>query len=315
MCFHKVFFIKTKRRMETFFKNARPQLGDSSIATYVSIIKGLSKQMKQDFSDPMDVIKHSDAILSHLQSVQPSTRKTRLACLIVFISKTPGNEPAVEAFRKRMMKDKETVEEEDKKQTTTERQDEGWLPWEELMSKYVVLKKEVAPLLKKDALDKREFQRVQTFVLLSCLLLVPPRRSLDYTAFKIGDINPETDNFLLYEKRKPYMVFNQYKTVKTYGIQRIPVPTLLHNILKQWMRLNPHPYLLMNYGQTAHLNQTQLTQLLYKFFDKPISTSMIRHLYLTEKYKDVPAVKEMEATATAMGHSVKEALTVYTKKK
>jgi hypothetical protein len=35
---------------------------------------------------------------------------------------------------------------------------------------------------------------------------------------------------------------------------------------------------------------------------------MLRHIYLSNKYKDVPALKEMKATAANMGHSIEEAL-------
>ena len=78
--------------------------------------------------------------------------------------------------------------------------------------------------------------------------------------------------------------------------------------MKQWMKVNPHAHLLMNYNQTAGMNQTQLTQLLHGFFGKPVSTSLLRHIYLTGKYGNIPALKEMEKTAEAMGHSVSEAL-------
>jgi hypothetical protein len=79
------------------------------------------------------------------------------------------------------------------------------------------------------------------------------------------------------------------------------------------MVLNPHEWLLMNYGQLGGISPTQLTQLLYGFFGKNISTSMIRQIFLSSKYKAIPALKELEETAEAMGHSVGEALKSYVK--
>jgi hypothetical protein len=35
---------------------------------------------------------------------------------------------------------------------------------------------------------------------------------------------------------------------------------------------------------------------------------MLRHIYLTDKYKDVPALAEMEKTAENMGHELSMAL-------
>lgn len=34
----------------------------------------------------------------------------------------------------------------------------------------------------------------------------------------------------------------------------------------------------------------------------------MRHIFLTEKYGDIPAIKEMEKTAHDMGHSVSQAM-------
>jgi len=49
--------------------------------------------------------------------------------------------------------------------------------------------------------------------------------------------------------------------------------------------------------------------LLNTIFDgKHISCDMLRHIYLTNLYKDVPALTQMEKTAEDMGHSVGQAM-------
>lgn len=294
--------------IENHLKEARPNLSSGSLRTYVSIIKNLGKQMKQEFNSPKDVIKHYKDVIAHLKDVAPKVRKTRLAGLVVFISKTDGNETAIEKFRELMMDDKKTADEEVKEQKLSDRQREGWMTWDEVMGKYEELKRDVAHLWKKASLDKREFQKLQLFVLLSLITLIPPRRSLDWTAFKLKDVDAEKDNHMTYEKRKPVFVFNTYKTRKTNGVQKEAIPPALHAIMKQWMKVNPHAHLLMNYNQTAGMNQTQVTQMLHGFFGKPVSTSLLRHIYLTGKYGNIPALKEMEKTAEAMGHSLQESL-------
>ena len=294
--------------IENHIKEARPNLSSGSLRTYVSIIKNLGKQMDKDLSNPTDVIKNYKDILNHLKGVAPKVRKTRLAGLVVYISKVDNNDTAIKDFRSMMMDDKDKADDETKEQKLTDRQREGWITWEEVLQKYEELKKDVAHLWKKATLDKREFQKLQLFVLMSLITLIPPRRSLDWTAFKLKDVNEEKDNYLVVEKRKPFIVFNTYKTRKTNGVQKEAIPTQLHSILKQWAKVNPHSHLLMNYNQTSPINQTQLTQLLHGFFGKPISTSLLRHIYLTSKYGDIPALKEMEKTAESMGHSVSEAL-------
>ncbi len=300
--------------IEDQLKENRPNLSAGSIRTYASIIKSLGKALDVKIEKPSDVVSKHKAILKHFEAVPANVRKTRLAGLIVFLGKDKEAEDAVEAFRELMMADKKQSDEADKDQKMTEKQKEAWMPWQDVLEAYEVLKKEVTPLLKRNSLDKKQFARVQLFVLLSLLVLIPPRRSLDWTAFKLREVDKDTDNFLGTVKRKPVLVFNSYKTAGKTGQQTVEVPKALYLILKRWQELNPHEWLLMNYGQTGNISPTQLTQLLYGFFGRNVSTTMLRHIFLTERYKDVPALKEMEATAEAMGHSLNQAFVSYVKK-
>lgn len=300
--------------VEQILKKNRPNLSQGSIRTYTSIIKNLGKEMKQDFSEPQFILKHHKEILEHLENTPPKLRKTRLASLVVFLSKEEKAEDVLKKFRELMADDRKVAEDESKEQKLTDRQKQGWVDWDFVLQKYEELKKEVTPLLKQSSLDKKQFNRVQIFVLLSCLILIPPRRSLDWTSFKIRNVDKEKDNHLELIKKKPYFIFNTYKTVSKYGQQKELIPNNLHQIIKSWIKLNPNDYLLMNYNQSKSISPTQLTHLLHGFFDKPISTSLLRHIYLTHKYGNLPAIKEMEATASSMGHSLNEALTTYVKK-
>lgn len=286
----------------------RPNLSAGSLRTYTSILKNLAKQTGLTLDTPDDVIEHHKKIIEHLADVAGNVRKTRLSALIVFIEKTKGSEKIVESFRKQMMDDCKDYDTQINKQEMTERQKEGYIPFAEVMGKYHALEKEVIPIMKKDTLDKKEFARVQLYVLLSCLLLIEPRRSMDYTEFKIRNADATKDNFLKIEKRKPYFVFNTYKTSKKYKQQVIEIPAKLHKIMKRWMELNPHDWLLMNTRMENKITQTQLTSILYSFFEKPISTSMLRHIFLTDKYKNVPALADMKETADHMGHDLTMAL-------
>jgi hypothetical protein len=57
------------------------------------------------------------------------------------------------------------------------------------------------------------------------------------------------------------------------------------------------------------MTNVKLSQRLNKIFDGlKISTGLLRHIYLTEKLKDVPKLQELEQLASDMGHSLKEQL-------
>lgn len=287
-------------------KNNRPELSQGSLRTYTSIIKNLGLQMNIDLSNPKNVCKNYKEIMNHLKDVSPKLRKTRLSSLIVFCKGEDEN--VINKFRDLMMSDGEKTDKEYTEQKMTDKQKDNMIPYDEVLSMYNKLEKEVAPLMKLDKLEKAQFQRVQLYVLLSCLLLISPRRSLDYTEFKIRNIDKEKDNYMTLIKRKPYFVFNVYKTAKKYKTQQVDIPKKLKSIIDRWTVLNPSDYLLLNTRMNDKINPTQLSNMLHNFFGKPISTTMLRHIYLTNVYKDMPALTEIQERAQDMGHDAMTAL-------
>lgn len=291
-----------------YLKTARPTLSEGSLKTYTSIITNVGKQMGLPISTPDEVIANYTAILDHLKDIPPKNRKTRLASLVVFISATDGNEDAITSFRTTMMGDKEIAEEEIKEQELTERQKEGWITWPTVLERHGQLNNQIKGFWKKPSLDKHEFHKLQQYVLLSCIIMLDgPRRSMDWVSFKLRNVDKEKDNYLTYEKRRPVVVFNHYKTAGTYGKQTIPAG-VLSPVLKKWMDKNQYDHLLMNYHQTGPMTQSQLTTTLHDIFQKPVSTSLLRHIFLSHFHKNTPGLKEMEQVANVMGHSVVQGL-------
>jgi hypothetical protein len=123
-------------------------------------------------------------------------------------------------------------------------------------------------------------------------MFIPPRRSLDYCHFKIKEMDP-AQNYL----EKKTLVFNSYKTAKTYGQQVIECPPPLLKILKKWISVNPTNYLLFDTNGAA-LSPVKLNQRLNKIFKGKISVNALRHCYLTDKYADT--IKTNEALASDM---------------
>ena len=290
----------------------RPHLAISSTKTYASIIRNLAKQIDTDLSTPEQVVKHTKDIVEHFKDLDPKLRKTRLSALIVFLDSgknmIDGAENSIELFRNQMLKDDSHYKTEMKEQVRTDKQNDGWMDWNDIVANYKNLEKEVGYFKTQTTLNKQQFKRVQIFVILSCLLLIPPRRSTDWTFFKIRNEDENSDNYMLTKGRKAYFVFNTYKTAKKYGRETVEIPTALKNIINRWKLINKTDYLLVNTNMNKKINATQLNSMLYDYFNRPLSTSLLRHIYLTEKYKDVPALKEMEKTAHDMGHSLGQAL-------
>jgi len=130
-------------------------------------------------------------------------------------------------------------------------------------------------------------------------MFIPPRRLKDYVDFKIKDIDQEKDNYI----EKKSMIFNSYKTSKTYQRQEIVIPPELLKILKKWIKVNPTEYLFFD-SNGKKLSNVKLTQRLNKIFGKKASVNQLRHTYLSNKYQDtIKQNKEMEDDMKAMGSS------------
>jgi integrase len=285
-------------------KKNRPSLSQSSLRTYNSIIKNLAKQLEITIEDKSDVSKNLTKIMEYLkENKEARKRKTIIASLITLFDRDEAESKSLEKLRSAMLDDIKEAEKDDEKMQMTETQEKNWMDYEEVMKKYKDLEKIAKPLLAKSSLNKDEFRTVNTYVLLSCLLLISPRRSLDYTEMKHKNIDPEKDNYM--DGKKSQFVFNRYKTVRNYGTSRVSIPPKLKKIMSDWSKLNDNEYVFLD-SRMKPLNQTKLNTILNNFFQKRIGTSMLRHIYLSHTLKNVPV--EVFQDAKDMGHTVEQAL-------
>ena len=131
---------------------------------------------------------------------------------------------------------------------------------------------------------------------------IPPRRNLDYTEFKIKNIDKEKDNYL----DKNELVFNTYKTSKFYNTQKIEIPKELKTILTKWFKVNDTDYLLFDINGSK-LTSVKLNQRLEKIFGKKAGANLLRHLYLTQKFGDtIKKNNEIDETMEDMGSSASQ---------
>jgi hypothetical protein len=279
--------------LKDFIKDKRPTLSEGSLKTYVSILKSLHKKIWGGEINVKDY-DNTEKVLDHLKEMPSNKRKTILSALVVITDKKP--------YRDLMMTDVSDYNKEINKQEKTDNQKESWISTEDVKSIYDMLKKNADLLYKKNNHSSNELQQIQNFVILSLLggVFIPPRRSLDYCEFKIKNINKETDNYL--DKNK--LVFNRYKTAKTYGQQSVDIPVQLRNILTKYSKINPSEYLLVDTNNNK-LNSVKLNQRLNAIFGgRKIAVNQMRHTFLTDKYAETSKKqKALETDLSDMGSS------------
>lgn len=204
----------------------------------------------------------------------------------------------------------------------TEKEEKEWIGQEAVKEKFETNLKVMEELKDKKKLTAEEYEKLLHLVVLSLFVLQKPRRNKDYQeAYITKKYKPElgTDkNFL--DLFKNEFIFNQYKTKGSYAAQTCTANPLLREIIDFYLRFHPLkaklkegpiPLLVDEKGEPFTQNNS-LTRMLYKIFGSKIGSSMLRKLYLTDKYADV--MKEMKADVEAMGTSTGTAQTNYIKK-
>jgi hypothetical protein len=272
----------------------RPNLSASSLKTYSSVLRNLQKNMGgkgiEWFSE------NDNDILDYLDGKNPQTKKTTLSALFVLTKQ--------KSYKDIMMDVMKSVNDTNKEQKMNEKQKDNWISVKEIKDIYEPFLVKIKSMLSNKSIFNES--TMMEFLLVSFLggvVDLAPRRSQDYTELKIINYDTKKDNY--YKSGKFY--FNIYKTSKFYGLQIIDVPKELNVILKKWVKINTNDYMLYSTNGNK-LSSPQVTRILNKVFDKNVSSSMLRHIYLTNKYKDIPALSKMQEVAADMGHSVKQAM-------
>ena len=282
----------------------RPTLGESSIKTYTSVLKSLHKKVfGKDTEIKTDNFNKQENILQSLKDKSPTTRKTILSALVVLTDN--------DKYRQEMLKDIKEHQEKMDNQQMSEKQLQNGVSQDDITKKLKELKKPaMLSLNKKQNLTKADYMNIQNYILL--LLMsgqggLPPRRSLDYTAFKLDDVK-DKDNFM----EGKFFVFNTFKTAKSAGTQKIQVPLRTRNLINKWKAVNPTSYLFFD-TKLKPMTSVKMTQRLNKIFGKNASVNALRSSYLSDKFQDsIKIKKDIDSTMKKMGSSAKVA-TAYIK--
>jgi len=293
----------------------RPLLAKNTINTYMASIRKIQQICDCDAESIEGLIKNRKKIIDSLGEVQtPMVRKSKISVIIAILDDKHNEHSeelaeALKDYRKVMTEDANKVNKREISQELSEKQKDNLISQEEVMKVYNDLKAEATPLLKKQILNRAQFETLQKYILLSMYVLIAPRRSMDYASFKIRNFDEtadSTDNYMVnYNKNKKKgnasFVFNTYKNSKRLGRQTIDnIPKPLEKLIDTWKLFNKSDYLLVN-GQGRPVTQSRIAVLLNDIFGgKNISTSMLRHIYLSDKFKDVN-LQELEETANNMG--------------
>jgi hypothetical protein len=131
------------------------------------------------------------------------------------------------------------------------------------------------------------------------------------------------DKFNYLDMDKKQFIFNNYKTQGKYHLVVVPIEDELMKVIPLYLANHHEKFKLKNKTHNIHFLKTfynediiksqDITRLLNKVFGKSIGSSMLRNLYLSNKYSGM--VEDLKNDVKDMGTSVDVALNNYIKKK
>jgi integrase len=200
------------------------------------------------------------------------------------------------------------------KNEKTEKQKENWLSWKQVEEKRAELSGE-ADKIKGTTATPAQFDVLLQNLVLSLYTDVQPRRNQDYLDMYIvkkwSDKLPQDKNYLDLTNKK--FVYHKYKTAKKYGTQTLEIPDSLMESINKYLKYHPlwkgaakrsaiPVKLLVGADGTPLAAVNAITRILNRIFGKKVGSSMLRHIYISDKYGDL--IEEQKDDAAAMGHSV-----------
>ncbi len=299
------------------------KIGESSANLY---IKNLIRLNDKKPFESLIFLKDLNDIESKLERYSDNTKKTILASIVSILSlfkDTSSYKKIFKTYYDKMM----TIGNDMKNintATKTNKQKINWMTWEVITDIKNKLKEAVMKFSKNKSISENQYQILLHYIILLLYYDLPPRRNQDYQFMNfVSEYNdtPTTINLLDYKNKR--FVFNKYKTNKKYGQQIVEFSPVnddeklkeFNEALDIYLKFHPlntkpnlkfnknteFPFLVYPNG-SAFTQVNSITRILNKIFQKKVSSSMLRHIYLSTKYN----IDEMKADANAMGHSLNE---------
>ncbi len=311
---------------------------DSTLKIYTTNVNKLAMNITGKPFSNINFLKNKyNKIIELLDTYKISTKKNYISSIIVVLSPKgkgeyeKGFSNIGKKYLAMLILEQDKYNKDMDNQGKSKKQKVNWSSMESLKSIMEGYRKKIKKLGYTQTCKKnpniKDRELLQKYLVSGLYLLIPPRRNI-YASVKIithneyrkvsDEIKDKTNYLVIYSRNKKTFVFSNYKTRKQHGIQRISIPKDLNSIINLWLCFNKTEFLLTERTGEKKMTENGLTRFLQKTFKetgKKISSTMIRHIFLTEKYGDETSIKEKQKTANDMGHSVDTQQGTYVKKK
>jgi hypothetical protein len=265
-------------------------------------------------------LRNKDVVLQRIEAYAPSTQKSILASVVSVLSLVkdkPTYKAVYKFFYDKMMEKAKPVAEAAASNEKTDKQKENWVSWKEVSDLMATYRNKMVEYGAKKTITPSEYAHLLQALVLGLYTYTQPRRNQDYLDMAVvkkwREDMPKDKNYL--DLTGSRFVFNKYKTAKKYGTQIMAIPNTteapLLDTIMTYLKFHPlwkaskgkeAVHFLVDAEGKALTAVNAITRLLNRIFGKRVGSSMLRHIFLSDKYD----IEEMKEDAAAMGHSLNE---------
>ena len=304
-----------------------PSKTDVSTSTLTAYENNLNKLAKDilNSAPPSDCkwLQDFDKIMSHInKSKSLHTRKNKINTVVIYLQASACKLSTIKMYQDEIVKLSQQINENYNANSKNEKQQKNWMSLAQLNE----VKNNLLLNLPKKIEAYDDYKKLLKYLMMATHLDLPLRNDLvDAQLFTESDfkkiVEVNSVNYIVLASKKGYLILNNYKTVSTYGRKKIELPEEVFKIWKKYYKviidyLNKSRYIFVKSdGNKMTRNEyTKLFTSIFKDLGKNISTSMIRHIVISEKFPvEENEMKDRSELANVMGNSVGEQMQVYSK--
>lgn len=306
-------------------KKFKPNIQDSTLNNYIFNMQKLHEHLNLKKYN-IKFLQDHESILDLLESknYSVSTKRNYIIAILVFIQSESKFDKDILDKYSEYLNDLTNIQNEkyyDNDKNLKEQN--NWITLNEIEN----MKQHLLADFNKSTKNTNEcVYKYQKYLILSLYTLLPPIRN-DYAGDTIITLNTDTTKYIDYcintiILNESKFILCNYKTKGSYGNKIIDIPKELNDILTIWYNLRekyfktvPKYLLIKTTDHTVFLSKNHLTKYLNSiFYPKKISTTILRKVYLSEKYPVIHTYREMKNDAYIMGHDINTAKLIYSKK-
>lgn len=295
-------------------RKSRPNLSSNSMKTYENALKTIRRCLGLDSSlENTKFLNDFNKVIKCIEenSEKLTSQKSKITAILVALSSdSKPNKELIDKYKKHVDGVAKEYNKWLVKQEKTDVQKKNWISYAELLTITNDMLKKYNRLRKSD-LDKltnTDFRTIQNYVMLRTQLEHPIRN--DFANMKVvspkeyasisEDVKSKNNYLEIISRTTKKFHINNYKTVKRLGAKTYNVSKELNTILNQWLKINKSGWLFVKPSKRdTPLSECDVTKQFYILFqsyftDKKISTSLLRHIIISNDRASEMSLKEIE---------------------